>query len=69
MVNSGYPLPLPFWDFRFFSKEKKKEKDPLPFLLSKGSCLALHGLACALPADPPACLRSGAADAADGAGG
>lgn len=44
-------------------KRKKEEKDPLPFLLKDH---ALHGLSCALPSDPPACPRSGAAAGAGG---
>lgn len=63
--------PPPFdLEFSFFQQEKKKIKKegeaPLPSLLSKGSCLAFHGLACALSSDPPVCPRSGAGAGAGG---
>ena len=67
MVNSGTQPAPSIGNFDFYSKEKKKrkkeEKDPLPFLLKDH---ALHGLSCALPSDPPACPRSGAAAGAGG---
>lgn len=55
------PLRLGILIFQKEKKEKKKRREEALALPSKGACLALHGLFCALPSDPPACPRSGAA--------